>query len=67
MKKYILKAPFGSVLAPMGAIDEQKLRDNGVQITDATWHEKFKNDPIEDVIGYFRSIGYSVEAFNKLN
>lgn len=67
MKKYILKAPFGSVLAPMGAVDEQQLRDYGVQITDKTWHAKFKDDPIEDVLGYFRSIGYSVEVFNKLN
>lgn len=62
MIKFILKAPIGSVLAPMGAIDEQQLRDYGMQIADKTWQEKFKDDPIEDVVGYFRSIGYSVEV-----
>lgn len=67
MKKYILKAPIGSVIAPMGAINEQQLRDYGVQIADETWQAKFKNDPIEDVLGYYRSIGYVVEVFDKLN
>lgn len=67
MKKFILKAPIGSVLAPMGAIDEQQLRDYGVQIADVTWQEKFKNDPLDNVLNYYRRIGYVVEVFDKLN
>lgn len=67
MKKFVLKAPFGSTIAPMGAIDEQQLRDFGVQIADVTWQDKFRNDPLKDVLEYFRNIGYVIEVFDKQN
>lgn len=61
-QKYTVEAPIGNVLAPIGKITEEELRDFGASISaEETWREKFKSDPIEEVLGYFKTAGFKVE------
>ena len=61
-QKYTITAPMGNVLAPVGPLNEQELRDFGASISpEPTWKEKFEKDPIEQVLEYFRNAAYAVK------
>ena len=66
-KKYTIKAPVGTYLAPEGPIDENQLREFALQINNNeegqdVWIEKIQKDDIESVVEWLEGIGYEIEA-----
>ena len=70
MKKYILKAPVGTYLAPEGPIDDKQLREFALEINNneegrEIWEEKIQKDEIESVVEWLEGIGYEIEIVDK--